>query len=56
MIKLFFILPIIMSTIWWWYLDKHGYSLKEGLRGFIYILIFNTVIVLFFTLMIYITR
>ncbi len=56
MIRLFFILPIIMCAIWWWYLTNRGYSLKEGLKGFIYILVFNAVIVLFFTTMIYITR
>jgi len=56
MIKFFFILPILMSAIWWWYLDNHGYSLKEGIKGFTYILIFNTVIIVFFTAMIYITR
>ena len=56
MIKLFFLLPILMCAIWWWYLNNHGYTLKEGLKGFIYILSFNTVIVLFFVTMIYITR
>lgn len=56
MIRLFFLLPILMCAIWWWYLTNHGYSLKEGLKGFIYILSFNTVIVLFFVAMIYITH
>jgi hypothetical protein len=56
MIKLFFLLPIIMCAIWWWYLNNHGYSVKEGIKGFTYILILNTAIILFFTTMIYITR
>ncbi len=56
MIRLFFLLPIIMCVIWWWYLDNHGYSLKEGLKGFFYILSFNAVIVLFFVTMIYVTH
>ena len=56
MIKLFFLLPIIMCTIWWWYLDDKGYSLKEGLRGFIYILSFNTVFILFLVMMIFVTN
>ncbi|GAA0823550.1 hypothetical protein KO495_13525 [Colwellia sp. D2M02] len=55
MIKLFFLLPILMSLIWWWYLDNRGYSLKEGLKGFIYIALFNSVIIGFFTLMIFVT-
>ncbi len=56
MIKLFFLLPIIMCTIWWRYLDDRGYSLKEGLKGFIYILSFNAVLVLFFVMMIWLTH
>jgi len=56
MIKLFFLLPVIMCFVWWWYLNNHGYSLKEGLKGFGYILAFNTLIIGFFSLMIYVTR
>jgi hypothetical protein len=56
MIKLFFLLPIIMCGIWWWYLDDKGYSLKEGLKGFIYILSFNTVFILFLVMMIWVTN
>jgi len=56
MIKLFFLLPLFMCAIWWWYLNNHGYSVKDGIKGFIYILSFNTVIVLFFAMMIYITH
>lgn len=55
MIRLFFLLPILMCAIWWWYLNQHGYSLKSGLKGFLYILGFNSVIILFFVMMIYIT-
>ena len=56
MIRLFFLLPIIMCAIWWWYLNNRGYSLKEGLKGFIYILSFNAVMVLFFVMMIVLTH
>ncbi|MGL1958027.1 MAG: hypothetical protein OCD00_12005 [Colwellia sp.] len=56
MIKLFFLLPIIMCVIWWWYLNNRGYSLKEGLKGFIYILSFNSIIVLFFVGMLWLTH
>lgn len=56
MIKFLFLLPIIMCAIWWKFLDSKGYTLKQGLKGFINILIFNTVIIGFFTLMIYLTR
>jgi hypothetical protein len=56
MIKLFFLLPIIMCAIWWWYLDDKGYSLKEGLKGFIYILSVNAVLILFLVMMIFVTN
>jgi len=56
MIRLFFLLPIIMCIVWWWYLNSRGYSLKEGLKGFVYILSFNAVIVLFFVTMLYVTH
>jgi len=56
MIKLFFLLPIIMSAIWSWYLNNHGYSLKEGLKGFIVILVLNSIILGFFGLMTYMTH
>ena len=56
MIKLFFLLPIIMSAIWYWYLNSHNYSLKEGLKGFAYILAFNSIIIGFFAMMMYLTH
>lgn len=56
MIRLFFLLPILMCAIWWWYLNNHGYSLKSGLKGFIYILVFNAVLITFFSLMIWVTH
>lgn len=56
MIRLFFLLPIIMCAIWWWYLNNRGYSLKQGLKGFIYILTFNTIIIGFFITMIFVTN
>jgi hypothetical protein len=56
MIKFFFLLPIIMCAIWTWYLDAHNYSLKQGIKGFAYILAFNTILIGFFVMMIYITH
>jgi hypothetical protein len=54
MIKLFFLLPVFMCTVWWWYLNDRGYTIKEGVRGFTYILSFNAVIVAFFVMMLFI--
>ncbi|WP_170176784.1 hypothetical protein [Litorilituus sediminis] len=56
MIRLFFLLPILMCAIWWWYLNQRGYTAKQGLKGYLYILAFNTIIIGFFALMIWVTN
>ena len=56
MIRLFFLLPLIMCAIWWYFLKSKGYTVKDGLKGFAYILAFNAVIVGFFVVMIFVTR
>ena len=56
MIRLFFLMPLIMCGIWWGYLNMKGYSAKDGLKGFAYILTFNALIILFFVVMIYVTN
>lgn len=56
MIKFFFLMPIIMCAIWTWYLNAHNYNLKQGIKGFTYILAFNTIIIGFFVMMIYVTH
>ncbi len=56
MIKFFFLIPLLMCTIWWWFLDSKGYSLKQGLKGFAYIFAFNGIIIGFFVLMLYVTH
>ncbi len=56
LLRLFFILPVIMCLIWWWYLKSHNYSVKQGMKGFAYIIAFNLILVGFFSLMIHLTR
>jgi len=56
MIKFFFLIPIIMCAIWTWYLNYHGYSLKQGIKGFSYIFAFNAILIGFFVMMIWITH
>ncbi len=41
MLKLLYLLPIIMCAIWYWYLKQHGWGIKQGWKGFGYILGFN---------------
>ncbi|WP_181901508.1 hypothetical protein [Thalassotalea euphylliae] len=56
MIKLFFLLPILMCSIWWLYLNQKGYSAKDGLKGFAYILGLNGLLLGFLLVMMYITN
>ena len=44
MIKILFLLPLLMCGIWYWYLQRNGWSLKQGQKGFTYIIIFNAAI------------
>lgn len=55
MIRLFFLLPLIMCGIWWAYLNSKGFSAKDGIKGFGYILAFNIIILAFFIMMIFVT-
>ena len=56
LLRFLFILPLLMSLIWWWYLQENNYTIKQGLKGFGYIAAFNAIIISFFTLMIYLTQ
>ncbi|WP_386030261.1 hypothetical protein [Thalassotalea euphylliae] len=56
MIRLFFLLPLLMCGIWWFYLNQRGYSAKDGLKGFIYILGLNGILLGFLLVMMYITN
>ncbi|WP_448211435.1 hypothetical protein [Colwellia sp. MEBiC06753] len=56
MIRLFFLLPIIMCGIWWYYLNLKGFQAKDGIKGFAYILTLNGIILGFLLVMMYITN
>lgn len=56
MIRLFFLLPIIMCLFWWQYLKSKGCSVKDGIKGFAYIIGFNAVLIGFFVMMLFLTR
>jgi len=45
-----------MCAFWWWYLNLRGYTVKDGLKGFIYILSFNAIIIGFFVIMLFVTN
>lgn len=56
MIQFFLLMPLLMSGIWWWYLNNKGFSAKDGIRGFAYIFAFNAVIIGFFFMMMVLTH
>ncbi|PYE32115.1 hypothetical protein DFP83_107136 [Idiomarina fontislapidosi] len=55
MIRFIFIIPLVLSLLWITYLKMHGWTLKQGQKGFVYIAIISTVIALFYTLMMWLT-
>jgi hypothetical protein len=55
MIKFFFLLPMLTCGIWYLYIKSKGFTVKQCKTSFSYILIFNVVIIAFFTLMVFIT-
>lgn len=52
----FFLLPLLAGLAWYLFLYWRGYSLRQGLRGFIIILIGSTLIAILFALMMWLTR
>ncbi|CUS48645.1 hypothetical protein Ga0003345_1615 [Idiomarinaceae bacterium HL-53] len=56
MIRLLFLIPLILCLLWITYLVQRGYRIRDGKQGFIYIFIFSTVIAVFYTLMMWLTR
>ncbi|MEO2268213.1 hypothetical protein V1358_12940 [Pseudoalteromonas sp. YIC-656] len=56
MFRLLFLLPVVLCLGWWWFLKTNDIPLKQGRKGFIYILIFSVFVLGFFTLMIYVTN
>jgi hypothetical protein len=44
MIKLLYLAPLIMCGLWYWYLQQHGWSIRQGKQGFGYIIGFNLAI------------
>lgn len=56
MIKLLFLLPLLMCALWYWYLQQHGWSIRQGWKGFSYIISFNLVIALSLWLIMLLTQ
>ncbi|MBE0362877.1 hypothetical protein PULV_a0466 [Pseudoalteromonas ulvae UL12] len=56
MIRLMFLLPIILCLAWYFFLKANNVTMKEGRKGFFYILAFSAILLGFFSMMIYITQ
>ncbi|WP_198674989.1 hypothetical protein [Aliidiomarina taiwanensis] len=56
MIRMLFLIPLLLCLIWIFYLQSRGYSLRQGKQGFVYILIFSSVIAAFYSLMWWLTN
>ncbi|SDB13888.1 hypothetical protein SAMN02927930_00563 [Pseudidiomarina indica] len=55
MTRYFFLLPLILSLLWYFYLRSNGWTIKQGVKGFIYIAILSAFIAAFYTLMLWLT-
>ncbi|MBE0385034.1 hypothetical protein [Pseudoalteromonas luteoviolacea] len=56
MIRILFLLPLILCFGWYYFLKVNGVPIKQGKRGFIYILAFSAFVLGFFVLMIHVTN
>ena len=55
MIRFMFVIPLVLSLLWLVYLKVHGWTLKQGQKGFIYIVVVSAVIAVFYTVMMWLT-
>ena len=55
MIRFMFIIPLVLSLLWLVYLKAHGWTLKQGQKVFIYIVVVSAVIAVFYTVMMWLT-
>lgn len=56
MIKLLYFIPLIMCGLWFWYLKSHNWTIKQGWKGFAYIISFNLAIAAMLTILIQLTQ
>lgn len=55
MTRFLFLIPLLLSVIWFVYLRINGWTLKQGLKGFIYIGIFSAAIAVIYTILLWLT-
>ncbi|WP_417684302.1 hypothetical protein [Pseudidiomarina gelatinasegens] len=55
MTRFLFLIPLILSVIWFVYLRLNGWSMRQGLKGFIYIAVFSVFIAVAYTVLLWLT-
>lgn len=55
MTRFLFLIPLVLSVLWFIYLRVNGWTLRQGLRGFIYILIFSSFVAIVYTVLLWLT-
>ncbi len=56
MVKLLYLLPFVMSLVWFMFLRANQIPFKQGLRGFGYIAAFNVILALVLWVLILLTN
>ncbi|AEA98679.1 MULTISPECIES: hypothetical protein [Alteromonas] len=56
MLKIIVLIPLILSLLWFGYLQTKNYTLEQGKQGFLYIFVLSGVIAAFYTLMLFLTH
>lgn len=56
LIRFLFLIPLLLCLGWFIYLKSNGYTLEQGKKGFIYILVISSAIALFYGLLIPLTH
>ncbi len=51
-----FLIPLVLSLLWWVFLRVNGLSIRQGAKGFYLIIGLSAFFIGFFSLMIYLTR
>lgn len=55
MTRFLFLIPLVLSVLWLVYLLINGHTLRQGLRGFIYIAVISGFIAVVYTLLLWLT-
>ncbi|MDX1706106.1 hypothetical protein [Pseudidiomarina sp.] len=55
MTRFLFLIPLVLSVLWIVYLFSNGQTLRQGLRGFIYIAVISGFIAVVYTLLLFLT-